>query len=240
MSKTKTETEVLMERINLTMEEVYDVVRKGVASRYNSIKMLRACTTVDDLTQKVILYYLDEMPIGDRRLDHYIKKYNNKQHIINLIRQTSYQLPVSYAKSQEAINQCKMLSLDYGYYLNDSYLEFGEIVEDVKATREIFDNLMLEDFKSILRKELNRVNLKLLKQARQNICRVNKLNLKKVLPELQATAKEKTDMQMQLIQYMCDGYTAVEARKKGIINVNKNIKIIKSVLKTVVNKYQKV
>lgn len=239
MSKTKTETEVLLERINLTMEEVYDIVRKGVASRYNSIKMLRSCTTVDDLTQKVLLYYMDEMPIGDIRLNHYIKKYNNKEHIVNLIRQTSYQLPVNYANSQEALNICKTYSLDYSYYLNDSYVEFGEMVEDVKASREIFDNLMLEDFKSVLRKELNRINLKLLKKSRQNKYKVNKLDIKKVLPELKATAKEKTDLQMQIIQDLCDGYTAGEIRKKKV-NFIKNIQIIRGALKTIISKYQRV
>ena len=87
----RTETETLLEGINLTMNEIYTTIKNSIAWRYKTVSQLWGYTTVDDMAQEVLLYYLSVMrSTGEIRLNHYIKKYNDRQHIINMLKQTSY------------------------------------------------------------------------------------------------------------------------------------------------------
>lgn len=234
----KTETEVLLERINLSIPEVYDIIKRGVTSRYNSMRQLKTCTTVDDLTQNVLLFYLDKMETAnDIRLNHYIKKYNDREHIINLIKQTSYQLPIYYARTQEVINISKTCSLDYEYCIDNHYVAFGEFVEDVKASKQITNNVMHKDFMMILKKELQRINYKIIKNNRlKHINRKNRHTEKYSILGMRKTALENTEIQLNIIKDLCDGYKQKELRKRHRA-FSSNLQIIRGALKTIIYKY---
>ena len=236
----KTETEVLLERVNLTVEEVYDIIRKGVTSRYKTMKQLRASTTIDDLVQDVFAFYLDEMAsVGEPRLKHYIEKYNNREHIINLIKHTSYQLPVYYARTKEVSYCCDTLSFDFVYSLNDRMVSFSEMVADQKIDTQPFYRIMDEDFYEFLRRELEDANFNILKAAYLKHRRINKSILLSidVFNEIYSKARDKTTVQLGIIKDLCGGYKAKELRHK-YTSFRANLDIIKKVLKDTIKKYE--
>ena len=235
----KTETEVLLERVNLSIEEVYEIIRKGVASRYKTMKQLRACTTVDDLVQDVLEFYLEEMAsVGEPRLKHYIEKYNDKEHIINLIKQTSYQLPVYYARTKEVSYSCDTLSFDFVYTLNDKEVAFSEMIADQKRDTQPFCRVMDEDFYEFLRRELEDVNFNLIKAAYLKRRRIENSILLSidVFNKLYTEAHNKTITQLNIVKDLCDGYKPKELKHK-YKSFRANLDIIRNVLRNVISKY---
>ena len=54
-------TEELLKTIDLTLDEIYKIIKEGVTRRYSSFGQLRSLTTPDDMAQEVLLYYLSTM-----------------------------------------------------------------------------------------------------------------------------------------------------------------------------------
>ena len=74
MSLNITETEQLLNNIGMSIEDVNDIVKKGVANRFRTMSQLWGYDTVDDLAQITLLYYLSPMKnTGETRLNYYIK-----------------------------------------------------------------------------------------------------------------------------------------------------------------------
>ena len=78
MNQIITETEELLKGIDMSIEDIYDIMRKGVANRYRMVSQLWGYETVDDMVNSLWLYYLSPMKsTGEIRLHYYIKKYND-------------------------------------------------------------------------------------------------------------------------------------------------------------------
>ena len=161
---TKTETEQLLNDIDMSIEDIYDIIKKGVANRFKIMKQLWGYDTVDDLSQNLILYYLSPMKTtGEIRLNYYIKKYNDKKHIENQIRLAAYQSPICRARRQEIKNRPVSFDQEYSLTNNNSVLSFEETIEDEHTTVKFEDNLLLEDLITELTETLNQINLDYLK-----------------------------------------------------------------------------
>ena len=59
MNQNITETEQLLNSIGMSIMEVQDIIKKGVANRFKSMVQLWGYDTVEDLSQNLMLYYID-------------------------------------------------------------------------------------------------------------------------------------------------------------------------------------
>lgn len=229
----RTETETLLEGINLTMNEIYTTIKNSIAWRYKTVSQLWGYTTVDDMAQEVLLYYLSVMrSTGEIRLNHYIKKYNDRQHIINMLKQTSYQLPIYTLRSTGMKH--KPLSLQVEIKLENDYTTtLEECIEDPKAHTEITKDLLREDFLKVLIEELNTINFNILKteyleKKKKEVVQFNASNLPFLLDTkncLKATSRTKT--QIRILKDLVKGCTKAELAKK-YDTYKKDMEIIKT------------
>lgn len=133
----ETKTEELLNSINLTMEEVYKLIKSGINERYKTIGPLQMYTTVDDLAQDVLVYYLSTMKsTGDIRLNYYIKKYHNRQHIVNMLIQTGRQQTYQLMNSKPFIER--------PYYLEDVVLNEGSSNEDNVQKTKVLETALTD------------------------------------------------------------------------------------------------
>ena len=201
-------TEELLKTIDLTLDDVYNIIKEGVKSRYKSFKDLRSLTTPDDMTQEVLLYYLSTMKsTGDIRLNHYIKKYQDRQHIINLIKQTSYQLPIYLLRSKEAINKSVSLSLPLRQFEGNT---LEDMIADNQAEQAIYSNITDKELTDLLRDELNTLNIYALKQKYNSAItkKYNEYNLPFLLDTANMVkAYNRTLVQLQIVKDLCAGYS---------------------------------
>lgn len=209
-------TEELLKTIDLTLGDVYAIIKEGVINRYRSYGLLRALTTPEDMTQEVLVYYLSTMKsTGDIRLNYYIKKYQDKQHIINLLKQTSYQLPIYTLRSKEALNSPVSLNTFYGILSDTTYTAtLEDMIPDNNAESAIYSNVTDKELNKLLREELDRLNLYKLKQV-YNINKYDEYNLPFLLDTANyIKATEKTNIQMQIIKELSEGQSKTSLSKK--------------------------
>lgn len=209
-------TEELLKTIDLTLEEIYKIIKEGVTRRYSTFGQLRGLTTPDDMAQEVLLYYLSTMKsTGDIRLNHYIKKYQDRQHIVNLIKQTSYQLPLYTLRSKEAVNQPLSLQIPYssestGYIT----MTLEDTIMDEAAENVIYDNVTSKELTELLRDELNRLNICRLRQT-YKVNSYDEFNLPFLLDTSNyVKATEKTEEQMRIIKDLSEGCSKNSLAKK--------------------------
>ena len=210
-------TEELLKTIDLTLEDVYRIIMEGVKSRYKSFGALREITTPDDMTQEVLVYYLSIMKsTGDIRLNYYIKKFQDRQHIVNLIKQTAYQLPLYTLKSKYAVNKPLSLQIPYCFDFNntETMTTLEDIIPDAYAEQDIYTNVTDKELNELLREELNRLNICRLKQT-YNVNSYDECNLPFLLDTSNyVKATEKTIIQLQIIKDLCDGCSKSSLTKK--------------------------
>ena len=97
----KTDTETLLRTYNMTMQDVYKIIGKGVSTSYLKTSSLRSYTTIDDMTQDVLLYYLSTMKsTGEIRLNYYIKACKSREHFARLLFQAGMQKPYLVVNSK--------------------------------------------------------------------------------------------------------------------------------------------
>lgn len=209
-------TEELLKTIDLTPDEIYKIIKEGVTRRYSTFGQLRGLTTPDDMVQEVLLYYLSTMKsTGDIRLNHYIKKYQDRQHIVNLIKQTSYQLPLYTLRSKEAVNQPLSLQMPYssestGYIT----MTLEDTIMDEEAENAIYDNVTNKELTELLRDELNRLNICRLRQT-YKVNSYDEFNLPFLLDTSNyVKATEKTEEQMRIIKDLSEGCSKNSLVKK--------------------------
>jgi hypothetical protein len=209
-------TEELLKTIDLTLDEIYKIIKEGVTHRYSTFGQLRGLTTPDDMVQEVLLYYLSTMKsTGDIRLNHYIKKYQDRQHIVNLIKQTSYQLPLYTLRSKEAVNQPLSLQMPYssestGYVT----MTLEDTIMDEEAENAIYDNVTNKELTELLRDELNRLNICRLRQT-YKVNSYDEFNLPFLLDTSNyVKATEKTEEQMRIIKDLSEGCSKNSLVKK--------------------------
>lgn len=209
-------TEELLKTIDLTLDEIYKIIKEGVTRRYSTFGQLRGLTTPDDMVQEVLLYYLSTMKsTGDIRLNHYIKKYQDRQHIVNLIKQTSYQLPLYTLRSKEAVNQPLSLQMPYssestGYIT----MTLEDTIMDEEAENAIYDNVTNKELTELLRDELNRLNICRLRQT-YKVNSYDEFNLPFLLDTSNyVKATEKTEEQMRIIKDLSEGCSKNSLVKK--------------------------
>lgn len=229
------DTEELLKAIDLTLDDVMKIIEEGVKKRYGAFKSLREITTADDLKQDVFLYYFSKMKsTGDVRINYYIKKYNDREHIINLIKQTAYQFPILQAQSVKAKNFFATLSLDEKIGdINDRPKTILDITPDKRAEAEIYSNVTSAELMQLLRDELNDLNISNLKQQylkETKELRYSEYNLPFILDtENYIKANNRTLIQLQIVKDLCDGYP-----KKSLIekynSYKEDIEIIKRAL----------
>ena len=210
-------TEELLKTIDLTLDEIYKIIKEGVTRRYSSFGQLRSLTTPDDMAQEVLLYYLSTMKsTGDIRLNHYIKKYQDRQHIINLIKQTSYQLPLYTLRSKEAVNQPLSLQMYYKSpeFSNSDGLTLEEIIPSENAESDIYNNVTNKELLELLREELNRLNICRLRQS-YKVNSYDEFNLPFLLDTSNyIKASEKTEVQLRIIKDLSEGCSKNSLSKK--------------------------
>lgn len=209
-------TEELLKTIDLTLDDIYKIIKEGVTRRYSTFGQLRGLTTPDDMVQEVLLYYLSTMKsTGDIRLNHYIKKYQDRQHIVNLIKQTSYQLPLYTLRSKEAVNQPLSLQMPYssestGYIT----MTLEDTIMDEEAENAIYDNVTNKELTELLRDELNRLNICRLRQT-YKVNSYDEFNLPFLLDTSNyVKATEKTEEQMRIIKDLSEGCSKNSLVKK--------------------------
>lgn len=221
----KTETEILLESIDTTLDEVTTIVKNCVAWKYKTMPQLWGYETVEDMSQKVLVYLLSTMKsTGDIRLNHYIKKYNDKKHILNLIRQSALQLPLYTLRSAELKHKPLSFQIELpnnGYDSADTLLD---ILIDEKASTEIENRLFREDFMQLLIDELNKANFYILKSTATNT----------ELPFLFDTTNyvkicNRTKTQLAIIQDLYNGYKKKELAQK-YSNFKDHLAVVKQVL----------
>ena len=238
MKQTETETGKLLATIDLTLEDIYALIRKCVAHRYKHFSRLQSYTSVDDMTQDVFLYYLSPMKsTNEIRLNHYIKEYKDKQHIINLIKQTSYQLPLYTLRRKDAKEI--PISLQSVIYEANFFVDtLEDVIEDTKLSNEFSNVEFTTDIMKLLVEALNEANYSILKQkAEKKKTKYNAKNLPFMLNIKNCfLAYNRTKIQLRIIQDLADGYKNSELAKK-YISFNKDIKIIREVFTNKINKY---
>lgn len=234
-------TEELLKTVDLTLDDIIRIVKEGVNGRYRSFKLLRELTTKEDLEQDVLLYYLSPMKsTGDIRLNHYIKQYPDRQHIINIIKQTSYQIPIIFLNSSPVVNR-PILSIDQKLKDTDATLE--DIMPDRKAETAIYDNASRIDLGNVLAEKLKEFNFQYLKDKYEGKKRhsysANSLPLLLNIPYYIDTynmADDKTLTQLLIINDLCLGFSKKELAKK-YDTFEEDLKIIKQVLKKELKPY---
>lgn len=229
-------TEELLKTIDLTLDDVMKIIEEGVRGRYRAFGHLREITTADDLKQEVFLYYLSKMKsTGDIRLNYYIKKYGNREHIINLIKQTSYQIPLWVLKSRVAKeNEVTMsLYINVGKYDALEKKTLIDTLPDNRSELDIYENITSKELYELLKEELNELNLKRLKQEYKKDNQENaydEYNLPFVLDTANyVKAYERTLIQLQIVKDLSDGYQKNVLTNK-YNNFKEDIEIIKKAL----------
>lgn len=222
---TKTETEQLLNNIGMSIEEMQDIIKKGVANRFKHMSQLWGYDTVDDLSQNLILYYLSPMKTtGEIRLNYYIKKYNDKKHIENQIRLAAYQSPICRARRQEIKNRPVSFDQEYSLTNNNGALSFEETIEDEHMTMKFEDNLLLEDLITELTETLNQINLDYLKKQSKKDSLSFLIDMNNYV-----LVTNQTKIQLNILKDLFYGYKRCELNKK-YSNYNKQITIIKNAL----------
>lgn len=231
----RTETEDLLQQIGLTMDEVCAIIKKCVAWRYKTVSQLWGLTTIDDMAQEVLVYYLSTMKsTGDVRLDYYIKKYNDKQHIINLLKQTSSQLPMYTLRSTEAKHRAVSLQTELSTKDGHTYL-LEEILEDEDATKAITEGILKDDFMNVLKEELDKINFNILRiehreRLKKTTLHFNASNLPFLLnTDNYILANNRTHTQLQIFKELAEGHTKTELIKK-YVSFKKDFEILKTAI----------
>lgn len=226
----KTETEKLLETINLSMDDIYNIAKLGVAQRYKNITKLWNYNTVDDTVQDVITYYLSTMEsTGDIRLNYYIKKYQNREHIVNLIKQTSYQLPLRYLKRKELTHLPLSLDITVEETSNKTLLD---TIIDPKGEYD-FNTIETKDFIESVLRELDNINYDRVRKlySKYFAKRSLLLNVNTYL-YVYSKAQDKTDKQLDIIMDLYSGKAVKELQEK-YQNFRAEYKIIKDAVKKV-------
>jgi len=165
MNQNITETEQLLNSIGMSIMEVQDIIKKGVANRFKSMVQLWGYDTVEDLSQNLMLYYLSPMKsTGEIRINYYIKKFGDKAHIENMIRLSAYQAPICQARRKEIKN--RPISIDQAFSVDEDNAQMTseENIIDESAMIQLEDNLNFEDLINNLTEILNQINLEGLKR----------------------------------------------------------------------------
>lgn len=232
MSLNITETEQLLNNIGMSIEDVNDIVKKGVANRFRTMSQLWGYDTVDDLAQITLLYYLSPMKnTGETRLNYYIKKYNDKNHIENQIRFSAYQMPLSQARRKEIKNKPISYDQDVG---NDNYLlSIKDSYYDEHATLKIEDNLMLDDLFTELTEELNQINLDCLKKKSKKDSLSFIIDMNNYIK-----AYNQTKIQLAIVKDLYYGYKRCELNKK-YNNYDRQMSIIRNAFLKLYPQYNK-
>ena len=164
---------------------------------------------------------------GDIRLNHYIKKYNDRAHIINLIKQTSYQFPLHLLKNTVGLYRVVSIDTPISYDIDNKTI--GSLAVDRRAESAIYSNVTYKELMELLKDELTRLNVDLLKQRYD---RASKDGYSEYhLPFLLDTnnyirAYDKTLVQLQIIKDLNAGYTKKNLATK-YENFVEDINIIK-------------
>ena len=148
----RTETELLLDTINLTMDDVYKIVGHAISKRYMEFPKLQSLETIDDMTQDVLIYCLSTMKsTGDIRLDHYIKKYNDRNHVISLLNMAAMQLPIYRLRRPDT--KVNTVSLQQPIKTTNLEIAIEETIEDPLALLKLEKRLK----KSILSKKVREI-----------------------------------------------------------------------------------
>lgn len=226
----KTETEELLETINLSMDDIYNIAKLGVAQRYKNIARLWNYNTVEDTVQDVITYYLSTMEsTGQIRLNYYIKKYHNREHVVNLIKQTSYQLPIRYLKRKELTHMSVSLDIVVDNEHNTTLLD---TIEDPKSENRFIDIDTKSFLENVLR-ELDLINYDRVRNlyAKYFVKRSLLLDIDTYL-YVYSKAQDKTDKQLDIILDLYSG-CAIKELKQKYQNFKVDYGIIKEAVKKV-------
>lgn len=222
-------TEELLKTVDLTLDDVRKVIKEGVNGRYKAFRQLREITTREDLEQDILLYYLSIMEsTGDIRLNHYIKKYQDKAHVINLIKQTAYQMPIYQLRSPRLKLKTISLSTVVKDMGSDHLVTLEDCIPDNMAEKTIYENISNQELNDLLREELTRINVERLRMRyNQLIIKYDEYNLPFLLDtENYKKAYERTLVQLQIIRDLLDGYPKKSLAKK-YASYREDIRIIK-------------
>lgn len=233
----KTETETLLESINLSIDDVYAIIKKGVSARNKSIEQLHNYTSIEDMTQDVLAYYLSVMQsTNDIRLNYYIRKYHDREHIINLIKQSSYQYPLELLRKQDFKSNATALSL-YNIVADKDGPVY--LIDTLEAKDDYIAKLMVrlndEKFLDDLTNSLMETNFELLKNdyiKHEQSHAVEKLPFLLNVKNFTFTysyALKRTKQQLCIIKDFLWGFTKKELAKK-YAQFKKDLIIIKKVL----------
>lgn len=231
MNQNITETEKLLNNIGMSINDIYDIAKKGIANRFKMVPQLWGYDTVDDLTQNLVTYYLSPMKsTGEIRLNYYIKKYNDKSHIENQIRLSAYQTPFVAARKKEIKNRPISYDQDFGA-INDNVVSIRETIADEYIKVKFEENLVIEDLITSLTETLNQLNLDYLRaHSKENELTflINMNNYR--------TVYSQTKIQLNLLKDLYYGYRRCELNKK-YSNYNKQIMILKDALSRLYPQY---
>ena len=232
MNQIITETEELLKGIDMSIEDIYDIMRKGVANRYRMVSQLWGYETVDDMVNSLWLYYLSPMKsTGEIRLHYYIKKYNDKKHIENQIRLSAYQAPLVTARRNEVKNKPISYEQDINNDSDGSKITLVETLEDNYIKVQFENNLMLEDIINTLTETLNQMNLDYLKQHSRKSSLEFLIDMNNYL-----LAYKQTSIQLNLLRDLYNGYKRNELTNK-YTNYNRQLNMIKNALSTLYPEY---
>ena len=229
-----TETEKLLKGINMSIDDVYDIIKKGVANRFKMMPQLWGYDTVEDLAQNLMVYYLSPMKsTGEIRLNYYIKKYNNKSHIENQIRLSAYQTPLCQARRKEIKNRPISYEVAFNQSNNndDNAISLKETIADEYVKVKFEENLILEDLINALTETLNQLNLDYLREH-------SKKDSLSFLTDMNnyILVCNQTKMQLSLLRDLYHGYKRCELNKK-YSNYTKQINILKDALSRLYPQY---
>jgi len=229
---TKTETEQLLNNIGMTMEGVYDIVKKGVANRFRQVSQLWGYDTVDDLVQSLMLYYLSPMKsTKEIRLNYYIKKYNDKKHLENQIRLVAYQWPICQARRKEIKNKPISFDRDFNVDSDDNSLAVIETIPDESSIAQVEDKLMIEDLINRLTELLNQLNLEALREKSKKDSLSFLIDMDNYI-----IVYNQTKIQLSLFKDLYYGYKRCELNKK-YNNYSKHLMVLKNALSKIYTQY---
>ena len=238
----KTETETLLESINLSIDDIYAIIKKGVASRNKSLQSLHKYTTIDDMTQEVLAYYLSIMKsTNEIRLNYYIRKYRDREHIMNLIKQSSYQYPLEVIRRRD-FKENAILTSSYDTETTTSLIDTLEAKTD--TIKEYWQNMNNEDFINELTETLMKTNFEILKEDYSKheqshaIAKLPFMLNVKNYTFTYAFALKRTKQQLAIIKDLLWGFSKRELAKK-YAQFTKDLKIIKMVLQERFDKKKK-
>lgn len=233
MNNNITETEQLLNNIGMSITEVCDIIKKGVGSRFKSMTQLWGYDTVDDLSQTVLLYFLSPMKsTGEIRLNYYIKKYDDKKHIENLIRTSAYQAPICQARRKEVRNKPISYDVEFNQEGDDCPLSLEKTFADDYVAIKFEDNLNFEDLIDNLTEILNQINLDNLKKQSKKDNLAFLIDMNNYL-----FVYKQTKTQLNLLKDLFYGYRRGELREK-YSNYGKHLNVLKLALSIIYPQYK--